>query len=159
MFSNQSLAYYGNDLYNEMGLRNVRNTERSTYNCGGYALGLFSWYLPYQSDRYGFVWGHHLTAKRMEEITTQCTEFMLRDFADLRIIESVADLAPNEYAIAFRISSDGDFHYVKRNRMGLWTHKRGASPTIRIMRKAEVFSSAWCDRYEGRIVLFAKKSS
>lgn len=159
MFSLGSLECYGHDLYNRNGLRNVRNTVRSTYNCGGYALGTFSWYLPYESDRYGFVWGRFLTAKRMSEITDQCVEFMLHDFADLRVIDSIADLAKDEYAIAFRLSSDGDFHYIKRNRMGLWTHKRGASSKIWIMPKNEVFNSAWCNRYEGKIVLFAKKMS
>ena len=157
MFSPASLECYGHDLYNRNGLRNVRNTARYTYNCGGYALGTFSWYLPYESDRYGFVWGGHLTTRRMDTITDQCVEFMLRDFADLRVIDSVADLQKDEYAIAFRLSSDGDFHYIKRNRNGLWTHKRGASSTIWVMPKNKVLNSVWCDRYNGKIVLFAKK--
>ena len=159
MFSPDSYEYYGHDLYNRNGLRNVRNTVRHTYNCGGYALGTFSWYLPYESDRYGFVWGNHLTAKRMNEITNKCVEFMLHDFADLRVIDSIADLAKGEYAIAFRLSSDGDFHYIKRNCMGLWTHKRGASSKIWVMLKDEVLNSVWCNRYDGKIVLFAKKMS
>ncbi len=159
MFSPASYDHYGHDLYNRNGLRNVRNTVRHTYNCGGYALGTFSWYLPYESDRYGFVWGNHLTAKRMSEITDKCVEFMLHDFADLRVIESVADLQKGEYAIAFRLSSDGDFHYIKRNRMGLWTHKRGASSNIWVMPKDMVLNSVWCNRYNGKIVLLAKKMS
>lgn len=157
MFSPDSYEYYGHDLYNRNGLRNVRNTIRRTYNCGGYALGTFSWYLPYESDQYGFVWGVNLSTTRMDIITNECIKFMLEDFADLRLIDSVADLQKGEYAIAFRLSSDGDFHYIKRNRMGLWTHKRGTSSTIHTMPKHEVFNSVWCNRYDGRIVLFAKK--
>lgn len=159
MFSPASYDFYGHDLYNRNGLRNVRNTVRYTYNCGGYALGTFSWYLPYESDRYGFVWGHHLTTRRMNTITDQCVEFMLRDFPDLRVIDSVADLQKDEYAIAFRLSNDGDFHYIKRNRNGLWTHKRGASAKIWVMPKDEVLNSVWCDRYDGKIVLLAKKGT
>lgn len=34
------------DEFNLSNKRNVRNTPRRTYNCGGFALGCFSWYCP-----------------------------------------------------------------------------------------------------------------
>ena len=34
------------DPFNFLRNRNVRNTEKRTYNCGGYALDTFSWYCP-----------------------------------------------------------------------------------------------------------------
>ena len=35
------------DFLNSNKLRNEENTLESSYNCGGYALRTFSWYLPY----------------------------------------------------------------------------------------------------------------
>ena len=34
------------DPFNTLGLRNINNTIKRYYNCGGYALGTFSWYWP-----------------------------------------------------------------------------------------------------------------
>ena len=38
------------DYFNEKQTRNEENTEKKDYNCGGYALKTFSWYLPYEYD-------------------------------------------------------------------------------------------------------------
>ena len=38
------------DFFNERQTRNEENTEKKDYNCGGYALRTFSWYLPYEYD-------------------------------------------------------------------------------------------------------------
>ena len=35
------------DYLNRQKTRNINNTCTSDYNCGGYALRTFSWYLPY----------------------------------------------------------------------------------------------------------------
>lgn len=84
---------------------------------------------------------------------------MVRDFSDrnLRIINEISELGQGEYAIAFRLSSDGDFHYIKRNLIGRWYHKRGASAEILYMSTDEVFHSEWCGRYDGPIILLAIK--
>lgn len=82
---------------------------------------------------------------------------MIRDFSNrgLRIINKVDELHDNEYAFAFRLSADGDFHYIKRSLIGQWYHKRGASLDIDRMITAEVFNTRWCGRYNGPIILMA----
>ena len=38
------------DPFNTLGLRNVSNTVKRYYNCGGYAFGTFSWYWPGRTE-------------------------------------------------------------------------------------------------------------
>ena len=148
-----------NDGFNKNKGRNVGNTNRHAFNCGGYALGTFSWYCPYTEEEdgeNGFGWGWD-SYEEVVEVTEHCTEQMLKDFSDLRVINSLSELNKTEYAIAFRVSSDGDFHYVKRGFNGQWYHKRGSCPSIETMTAREVFRTAWCLKYNGPIVLFAKQ--
>lgn len=48
----RSIGYHPipTDPFNFLRNRNVRNTEKITYNCGGYALGTFSWYCPHRRE-------------------------------------------------------------------------------------------------------------
>ena len=154
MFSRASHKYYGKDLFNTQKVRNAANTEDWEYNCAGFALGTFSWYCPsYDEDAWGWFedwsWGF------MEEVTQMAVNKMLRDFANLRLIRSMREVRPYEYAVAFRVSSDGDFHYVRQIEGNVWQHKPGGGH-IRFMEETEVFSDGWCnDRYDGPLVLFA----
>ena len=82
---------------------------------------------------------------------------MLKDFEGrLRVISSLKELEKNEYAIAYRVSSDGDFHFMRKARTR-WHHKRGSTPTILTESEDNVFNSIWCDRYDGPIVLMAMR--
>jgi len=157
MFSWRSVRDFSEDLFNTNNLRNEDNTYMSDYNCGGYALGTFSWYCPSEDED---AWGmfEHRSQEEMEVLTAECVAVMLDDFKDLRLIESMDDLRKGEYAIAFRVSSDGDFHYVKQFYGKWWRHKRGSGQIFR-MSEADVFNTIWCGRYDGPLVLFAKKVS
>ena len=66
------------------------------------------------------------------------------------------EIEKNEYAIAYRISSDGDFHFMKKARTR-WHHKRGSMSTILTESEDNVLNSIWCDRYDGPIVLMAMR--
>lgn len=126
--------------------RNIRNTDKSQYNCGGYALETFNWFIPHPNfARY----------KNDEDNTRVCVESMLADIPNLRIINDVSELKENEYAFAFRVG-DGDFHFIKRANNGHWFHKAGASYFIRTMKTEDVFNTFWSGRYNGPITLFAK---
>lgn len=140
------------DEFNLSNKRNVRNTPRSTYNCGGFALGCFSWYCP-REDFFNYDFRSYAEALSKTMYSVRC---MLADFADLRVISSLDEVEENEYPILFRHSSDGDFHYVKRGKNGVWYHKRGASIEIEVMQKEKIFDR-WCNRYDGPIIMFAKK--
>ena len=155
MFSSRSMEHFKKDLFNRFRERNADNTSHWDYNCGGYALGTYSWYLPSYDDE---CWGifQNYSEERVAEITEEAVEVMLRDFTDLRLITDLRQVQWNEYAIAFRVSSDGDFHYCKQESKKRWTHKRGNTQICRISEKY-IFGSVWYGRYNGPIILFAKK--
>ena len=151
------------DPFNFIRNRNVRNTAKGTYNCGGYALGTFSWYCPHRTEDDSTPFGTYYakTPEEAELITQHSVQVMLEDFGGkLRVISEVAEAnLKTEAVIAFRISTEyGDFHYARRGCNGSWYHKRGACPYIDRMDAVEVFSDYWlCGpvRYDGPLVLFA----
>ena len=138
--------YENDDPFNIAKERNTMNTDRGEYNCGGYALGCYSWYCPFAHQVRDFE-------KNVNQI--------LKDFRNTRLVGNIQDLMPNEYMIAFRLSSD-DFHFMKRAKNGIWREKRGGQSEIRIVPKSIVFGEVWsphrCDNgYRGKIALFAVK--
>ena len=145
------------DLLNKEGTRNVKNMNKSEYNCGGYALETFNWYCPYTKEMRGLLFDSWESDYDYDETIKICVDYMLEEFkGELRVIEDVSELQEGEYAIAFRIS-EGDFHYAKRTKNGRWFHKMGGKHRIDTMRKTEVFGSNWCWRYDSKVTLFAKK--
>ena len=143
------------DLFNNERARNIHNTDTHLYNCAGYALDTFSWYQPYDNfDVYDSLFSDSNT---LESITQQTVSYMLKDFGGkLRVISSLEELRKDEYAIAYRVSSDGDFHFMRKARTR-WHHKRGSTPTILTESEDNVLNSIWCYRYDGPIVLMAMR--
>lgn len=142
------------DLFNNERARNIHNTDTHLYNSAGYALGTFSWYCPYDDD---FLLTLFCDFDAPEEITKQTVSYMLKDFGGkLRVISSLEELRKDEYAIAYRVSSDGDFHFMRKAGTR-WHHKRGSTPTILTESEDNVLNSIWCDRYDGPIVLMAMR--
>lgn len=157
MFCNYSKLLNNSDLFNFQHKRNISNTERHLYNCAGYALGTFSWYCPNEED--WEYWGSLDDWDDMTMLmkTSETVQFMLKDFAGrLRLIGSVEEVNDNEYAIAYRVSSDGDFHFMKKMANG-WHHKRGGSTHIYIETEDYVLNEIWCGRYDGPIALMAMR--
>lgn len=152
--------YLKDDPFNKNNNRNVRNTPKSNYNCGGYALETFSWYCPHNEEDdtfFGYDYGFD-TREEAWIKTMYAVSKMILDFeGNLRMIKSLKELHKNtERVVAFRLSSDGDFHYIKKTKNG-WRHKCGASFYIRRMSEHDVFNTNWNNRYDGPIVLLAIK--
>ena len=152
--------YLKDDPFNKNNNRNVRNTPKRNYNCGGYALGTFSWYCPHNEEDDTFF-GYDYSFDTQEEAwvkTMYAVSKMILDFeGNLRMIKSLNQLHKNtERVVAFRLSSDGDFHYIKKTKNG-WRHKCGASYYIRRMSEHDVFNTNWNGRYDGPIILLAIK--
>ncbi len=135
--------------------RTASNTRVNTYNCAGYALECFSWYCPRHGES---SWRDYEFDSIEEAIkkTQIAVDTMLEDFPDLRVVQSLAEIRPDEYAILFRISSDGDFHYLKRDRQNHWRHKMGSGYATKIMPTKYIFDE-WCHRYDGPIIIMAKR--
>lgn len=146
------------DGMNILGKRNIDNTDKRDYNCGGYAMNVFSWYMPFTANTYDLYCGKTITsAEELNAYLWECVQCLLIDFAyrNIRIVNPTDKLAKNEYLVAFRVSSDGDFHFVKRCANGVWRHKRGNTKPIHTMTKQELYSKAWCDRYDSETIFFA----
>lgn len=152
------------DPYNRSNSRNVNNTSKAVYNCGGYALNLFAWYCPWGLDvdendtpLSRAYWGDDwFDSNEMFAPTMRCVQNMLAEIPTLRLLTGINDdIASNEYMLAFRISYDGDFHYVKRGNNGIWYHKQGSCREILTMTISELLSKSWCGRYDGPLVFLA----
>lgn len=140
------------DMYNSKKKRNLKNTDRNFFNCGGYALNTMNWYCPYEEHKSfcGMV-----IEMGIIEATKYMMNFILEDIPNIRLIQEVSELQENEYAVAFRICGD-DFHFLKRGKNGIWYQKMGAKHYLNTMSATEVFSDRWNWRYNGPVVLFAK---
>ena len=156
VFAKNEIPYGFIDELNFNGFRNIRNTRKDYYNCGGYALGTYSWYCPNDDGWDSSMYDDSYT---MEERTQFAVDYMLKDFCDLRVIKTLEEVTENEYAIAFRIGED-DFHYmVKKGNQ--WYSKAGASSKIDKIPQKVVFSKEWrlgfTITYNGPLILFAKR--
>lgn len=142
-------------------LRNGDNVKQAFYNCGGFALGTYSWYCPYPK-RGALPFGYgifHETMEKMAAVTELAVNAMVEEFlGKLRRISSLDEVSEGEYAVAFRISDDGDFHYVRCMPSGEWLHKPGTS-YIRSMTFEDVFAEKWSNRYNGPVVLLAMREN
>jgi len=136
----------GADKLNRQRIRNIHNTGKYSYNCGGYALNTFSWYCPSDKDE---------RVCALNNTLEECVNTMLKDFSDLRCINNLNEVRDGEYALAFRLS-DFDFHYVKRGLNNVWRSKMGGSQYITTMKEYEVLNEEWFPDYDGEIQLFAK---
>ncbi len=162
MFSSLDNIILGKqDPFNKKGERNPSNVSLWAYNCGGYALGTYSWYCPSYELR-SWAGGrdewYELDDYAMRIRTKRAVRWMLQDFHDLRVIVDLSEIERDEYAIAFRVSSDGDFHFIRQGTGRLWYHKPGGEK-VQTMSEEEVFSDCWGGRYDGELILFAKKKN
>ena len=157
-------ASIARDPYNHSNSRNVNNTSKAVYNCGGYALNLFAWYCPWGLDvpecetplARAYWQDNYFGTDEMFAPTMRCVQNMLAEIPTLRLLTGINDpIAHNEYMLAFRISYDGDFHFAKRGNNGVWHHKRGSRDEIETMTILELLDECWIGRYDGPLVFFA----
>ena len=142
--------------WNEGNQRKLSNTNKSHYNCGGYALGLFNWFIPWTEELDDQIRGRDLVRSKdnYEEFLTTCVKYMV-EHLPVREINSLNELEKREYAVAFRLAID-DFHFIKRGFNGVWYDKQGWCPSINTHTEDKVLNnSAWYGRYNSRIVLLA----
>lgn len=125
-------TYEKRDPFNKEKIRTVQNTDRETYNCGGYALNTMSWIDFYS---YGNI------EKMSKEI--------VKAFDNVRIVENYdIKLEDNEYLVAFK-TCRSDFHFIKRTKKGMWFHKMGRCGIRRVSEKT-VLKEKWALRYKER---------
>ena len=146
--------YSEQDPMNLLKNRNIRNTCKSDYNCGGYALGTFSWYCPH-NEKYRGCYDTYSEESLFEQVMGH-VKIMLTEFPALRIIHALSEATEEEEIIAFRLS-DCDFHFMVRKANKRWYHKQGSCSFIYSIAEEEIFSDCWMPDYDSPIVLMAMK--
>lgn len=158
-------AEFLSDEYNLRGERNRRNTCIDEYNCGGYALGIFSWIFPCDTDEERSEWfifeGERANEDNYNAGAELGAKWMENNVPNLRRISSPSEkLEEGEWLIGFKVgigSGYGDFHYIKRTQNGHFWHKVGPLK-IDHMSKIEALSDSWCEgKYTSKTIWFAKK--
>ena len=137
------------------------------YNCGGFALGTFDWYVPY-SWYDGCEEVCDLRADIDEgyideyDGVTRIAELFIENMVSLglcRQVNGLEDLEKDEYLVAFRASYN-DFHYARRLSNGRWFHKMGYSE-IQEITLADVLDDYWWKNlgcyYTGKLFFLAVK--
>lgn len=149
--------YFMRDPYNSANKRNINNTDKMDYNCGGYALGTFSWYMPCKPEDIDDYYLDLLDTCDYTELYDYAVSNMLKEFPKLHL--STQEIVMNQqydaekyYAIAFRYSETldaeessygRDFHFAKQAKNGIWYHKRGCAEHIDRMNKVDLLKDWW----------------
>lgn len=171
-------TYAQTDPFNRNGKRNRSNTDTDAYNCGGFALSTYSWYVPYRSDEQMNIYDRwdniqmcldvaedaDNTADRIDarETVHICVvsllnlfvKRILEDFPSVRRVQTFKEIKPNERIILFRIGAD-DFHFIVSFDHKHWWHKYGCN-YIEELCEDEVLDTEWANgRYFSPIAILA----
>lgn len=167
-------TYAQTDPFNRNGKRNRSNTDTDAYNCGGFALGTYSWYVPYRSDEQMNIydlWANiqmcldvDNIADRIDARETAHTyvvsllnlfvKRILEDFPSVRRVQTFEEIKPDERIILFRTGAD-DFHFIVSFDHKHWWHKYGWN-CIEELCEDEVLDTEWANgRYFGPIAILA----
>lgn len=160
------------DWRNEQEERNQNNTETWAYYCGGYALGIYSWYKPYDIGVVDEIANALELDENIDDIIhdlfVSTRDHILVDFPNLRLIKK-EDIDKYDSVIAYRVGIsqystydhvDWDFHF-RLYKDGKWTEKAGGLP-ISECEFDPLEEIQWeCEDddelvYTGEIALFAK---
>lgn len=135
--------------------------SRHDFNCGGYALGTLDWYKPY-SDHYDsmaeMMYNEDEDIYDDNAIKYQGTmvEYMLNTLDNIRIAKDEYDCGEGERIIAFRCG-EHDYHFVRKENNGTFTHKMGSCRIEEMTRKHFYNPRGWGNEYNGPIVFLAIK--
>ena len=155
------MNYYkvDHDPLNKRGSRNIRNTDKADYNCGGYALGTFSWYLPSRTrEEYTDIMGH-ADIGDMDTALTLAAEAIVNELPGWTIVPLALVMArkysPKDYEIVAMRFCHYDFHFWKLGRNWNWYDKMGGCKQI----DRHAFNDVrykWNRRYDSPVVCFIR---
>lgn len=155
------MNYYeiNHDPFNKRGSRNIRNTDKADYNCGGYALGTFSWYLPSRTrEEYSDIMGY-ADIGDMDVALTLASEAIVNELPGWSIVPFALVMerkySPKDYEVVALRFCYYDFHFWKLGRNWNWYDKMGCRGQI----NRHAFNDArnvWNDRYDSSVVCFIR---
>ena len=147
------------DPFNTLGLRNIGNTVKRYYNCGGYALGTFSWYWPGRTEEEYDEIMECAGDEDWDNVLKLASEAIISELPGWSVVPfnlvMERKYSPKEYEIVAMRFCDYDFHFWKLGRNWNWYDKMGSID--RINRHAfEDVRDTWCHRYDSPIVCFIR---
>ena len=171
-------TYAQTDPFNRNGKRNRSNTDTDAYNCGGFALSTYSWYVPYRSDEQTNIYDRWANIQMCLDVAEDADNIadridaretvhicvvsllnlfvkrILEDFPSVRRVQTFEEIKPNERIILFRIGAD-DFHFIVSFDHKHWWHKYGWN-YIEELCEDEVLDTEWANgRYFSPIAILA----
>lgn len=147
------------DPFNTLGLRNVNNTTKRYYNCGGYALGTFSWYWPGRTESEHDEIMEYAEAEDWDNALELATEAIINELSGWSVVPfnlvMERKYSPKEYEVVAMRFCDCDFHFWKLGRNWNWYDKMGSAGWID-RHAFEDVRRVWCRRYNSPIVCFIR---
>lgn len=155
-------SYYApilNDPLNTLGLRNVSNTTKCYYNCGGYALGTFNWYWPGRTEEEHDEIMEYAGMEDWDNTLKLATEAIINELPGWSVVPfnlvMERKYSPKEYEVVAMRFCDCDFHFWKLGRNWNWYDKMGSAGWIN-RHAFEDVRHVWCRRYNSPIVCFIR---
>lgn len=152
-------APYLYDPLNVRGLRNIANTSKRYYNCGGYALGTFSWYWPGRTEEEHDEIMKYAEAEDWDNALKLAAEAIVNELPGWSVVPFGLVMervySPDEYEIVAMRFCDWDYHFWKLGRNWNWYDKMGNAGWI----DRHAFNDVrytWCHRYNSPIVCFIR---
>ena len=153
-------APYLRDPFNVHGLRNITNTSKRFYNCGGYALGTFSWYWPGRTEEEHDEIMEYAEAEDWDNALKLAAEAIVDELPGWELVglEAVMErvYSPDKYEIVAMRFCDFDYHFWKLGRNWNWYDKMGNAGWIDRHAFTEVLARRWNYRYDSPIVCFIR---
>lgn len=155
-------SYYAppiGDPFNTLGLRDVSNTTKRYYNCGGYALGTFSWYWPGRTEEEHDEIMGYAEAEDWDNALELATKAIINELSGWSVVPlnlvMERKYSPKEYEVVAMRFCDCDFHFWKLGRNWNWYDKMGSAEWID-RHAFEDVRRVWCHRYNSPIVCFIR---
>ena len=147
------------DPFNTLGLRNVSNTVKRYYNCGGYAFGTFSWYWPGRTEEERDEIMEYAKAEDWDNALELAAEAIVGELPGWTIVPiglvMERKYSPKDYEVVALRFCDCDFHFWKLGRNWNWYDKMGSAGGINRHAFGDI-RYTWCHRYNSPIVCFVK---
>ena len=156
------MNYYkvDHDPLNMLCSRNIHNTDKADYNCGGYALGTFSWYLPSRTrEEYTGIMGY-ADIGDMDTALTLAAEAIVAELPDWSVVPLALVMerkySPKDYEIVAMRFCFYDFHFWKLGRNWNWYDKMGSCRRIGRHAFNDVRRYEWNGCYDSPVVCFIR---
>ena len=148
------------DAFNTLGLRNINNSEKRRYNCGGYALGTFSWYWPGRTEEEYEKVMEYAEDENWGPALELAAEAIVSELAGWQLVELEEVMrrhySPKEYEVVAMRFCSYDFHFWKLGCNWNWYDKAGSSNRIDRHAFKDVIRKSWNRRYDSPIICFVR---